>query len=247
MLFSAAFNSDADIIAGPITNPTNGQDYYLLAPNSWTASEAEAENLGGTLAIITNAGEQDWVVSQFGSYGGTKHDLWIGIRRQSPGGPFVCVTGAKPDYVNWCPGQPDNGGGIEDCVQLWMDDNHGGSWNDAPDFTHQCGVVEMPSKSNPQTLTETEKSLIGTWYFGGRIDQPCYFAGTSNMLFAIGNYGRSARIIYTTTSHIFAASWHAHGEIVQDKILWSDGTWWSRMASNYTSGAMPQSSEIQMR
>jgi hypothetical protein len=100
MLFFAALNSDADIIAGPITNPTNGQDYYLLAPNSWTASEAEAENLGGTLAIIRNAGKQDWVVSQFGSYGSTKHDLWIGLRRQWPGGPFVCVTGAKPDYVN---------------------------------------------------------------------------------------------------------------------------------------------------
>ena len=43
-----AFQSRADIIVGPITNPANGHDYYLLTPNNWTASEAEAEALGGT-------------------------------------------------------------------------------------------------------------------------------------------------------------------------------------------------------
>ena len=51
----------AAIIVGPITNPANGHDYYLLTPNTWSASEAEAENLGGTLAIIRDKNEQDWV------------------------------------------------------------------------------------------------------------------------------------------------------------------------------------------
>ena len=59
----------ADILAGPITNPNNGHDYYLLTPNTWSASEAEAETLGGTLAVIQNDAEQEWVFSKFGSYG----------------------------------------------------------------------------------------------------------------------------------------------------------------------------------
>ena len=42
----------AGIIVGPITNPANGHDYYLLTPDTWNAAEAEAESLGGTLAII---------------------------------------------------------------------------------------------------------------------------------------------------------------------------------------------------
>jgi hypothetical protein len=58
VLLFAAIQSHAGIIAGPITNPANGQDYYLLTPDTWSASEAEAENLGGTLTIIRNADEQ---------------------------------------------------------------------------------------------------------------------------------------------------------------------------------------------
>src|SRR5271156_1098945 len=80
LLFTAA-RLPAEIIAGPITNPANGHDYYLLSPNSWTASEAEAESLDGTLAVIKNANEQKWISSTFGAYKGTNHDLWIGLPR----------------------------------------------------------------------------------------------------------------------------------------------------------------------
>src|SRR4051812_48449020 len=55
-LLLAAINSQAAILTGPITNPANGHDYYLLSAGIWTASEAEAEDLGGTLATIRNAG-----------------------------------------------------------------------------------------------------------------------------------------------------------------------------------------------
>ena len=33
MLFAIAFDADAEIIAGPIKNPANGHQYYLLSPN----------------------------------------------------------------------------------------------------------------------------------------------------------------------------------------------------------------------
>jgi len=38
LLLLAAIQSRAGIIAGPITNPANGHEYYLLTPNTWTAS-----------------------------------------------------------------------------------------------------------------------------------------------------------------------------------------------------------------
>ena len=237
-LFLTAIQTHAGIIAGPITNPANGHDYYLLAPDSWTASEAEAENLGGTLAIIKNAAENEWVFSKFRAYGGTNRNLWIGLRRQGPGGPFAWVTGEKSDYVNWHPNQPDNGGGIENCAHIWgRNPDQPDLWNDlfenySTDDQIPCGVVEVPGKSNEKTLTETEKSLIGTWYESGNRERPAWITGTENMLFLVTHDRHAARLVLTPEGFIFNAD-RLYGEIVKDKVLWSNGTWWSRKPSNY--------------
>src|SRR5271167_4592462 len=99
-LVFVSFQSRADVIAGPITNPANGHDYYLLSPNTWIMSEAEAESIGGTLAIIKNADDQKWVFSTFSTYDGVNQsDIWIGLHRIKPGGSFAWVTGAKLSYT----------------------------------------------------------------------------------------------------------------------------------------------------
>jgi Lectin C-type domain len=237
-LFLASFNAQAGVIAGPITNSDNGNEYYLLTPNTWTASEAEAEGLGGTLAVIRNPNEQKWIFSTFGGYGSVRNrNLWIGLRRERQGGPLAWVTGAPVTFTNWSRGEPDNCGGNEAYVHIWSSaTEQPGEWNDAEDGLNlngsaPNGVVEVRKE---KLLSETEKSLIGTWYEGGRIDRACYFAATTNLLFAIGKFGRSARIIDTSETTIFAASWHIRGEIEREKILWTDGTWWSRKVSDYT-------------
>jgi hypothetical protein len=232
--FAAIFHTRADVIAGPITNPANGHEYYLLTPNIWTASEAEAEQLGGTLAIIKNAADQEWVFSKFGAYGGTNRNLWIGLHRQWQGAPFAWVTDTKLDYVNWEKGQPDNAGGVENCVEVWPGD-HRGAWNDASESQIRYGVVEVPGKSNEKSLTQQEKSLIGTWYNNGDPDQPCWIAGTENLLFAIDQNKDASRAVYTTEGLLFFPKWKQHAEIVKDKILWSRGNWWSRKPAEYKS------------
>lgn len=55
----------AGILAGPVTNDATGHYYYLLAQNSWTASQAEALRLGGDLVTIDDQAEQDWVFTTF--------------------------------------------------------------------------------------------------------------------------------------------------------------------------------------
>lgn len=243
-LLVTIFHANAGIIAGPITNAANEHIYYLLTPNSWTASEAEAESLDGTLAIIKNSDEQQWVFSTFRSYGGVSdRNLWIGLRRDWTGGPFEWVTGAPLAYTNWAPAEPDNCAGDESFVHIWISPNPG-TWNDAADGlnlngSQPNGVVEVPQE---KSLTKGEEALIGTWYEGGRIDRPCYISATKDMLFAIRIYGLSTRIIYASDHNIFAARWHTRGEILQDKILWSDGSWWSRTASNYSVPTIPWSS-----
>jgi len=235
MALAASQSASAAIIAGPITNPANGHDYYLLSPNSWTASEAEAEQLGGTLATIKNAGDQEWVFSTFGAYGGTNRNLWIGMHRIYPGGPFTWVTDGAGGYLNWAPGQPDNAGN-ESYVQMFcrVQNRIPGTWNDladAPslDGNPNCGVVEVPGKVNPKSLTEKEKSVIGTWYASGDVSHPCWITGTEDKLFQIFD-SRAFRLVCTVEGSLLVLTpQHGiYGELAGHKIVWSNGTWWSR-------------------
>ncbi len=223
--FLAGINSRADIIAGPVTNPTNGHEYFLLTPDTWSVSEAEAEQLGGTLAVIQNDAEQEWAFSQFGNYAGTNRSLWIGLRRNSPGGPFVAVTDARVNYFNWNAGEPNNSGGNENYVQLYTS----GKWNDNTDTANPvCGLVEVPGKSNEPALTAREKSFIGDWYNNGDPNHHCHIVGTQNQLFAINENREASRIIETPEGFLFSPIWKQHVTVQGDKLLWSWGNWWSR-------------------
>ena len=260
--FATTLKIQADIIAGPITNPENGHDYYLLSPNTWTTSEAEAESLDGTLAIIRNAKEQEWVFSTFGNYGGTNRDLWIGLYRVGPNRSLEWVTGEKLDYQNWAGGQPDDAGGVEGYVDMASANRpwgfKPGGWNDARDnaiidYSLPCAVVELPGKSRELALPKSERALVGNWYEGGNIKRPCWIAATDKTLFMISNNKMASRLTLRGDGTLFVANYQdgrfnpgyngfippsmprrinsqtgMSGEIIKDKILWSDGTWWSR-------------------
>jgi hypothetical protein len=252
MLFAAAFDAGADIIAGPIKNPANGHDYYLLSPNTWILSEAEAETIGGTLAIIKSADEQKWVFSNFSlSADDGRAGLWIGLHRINIGGPFAWVTGAKVEYTNWNQGEPNDAGGIENCVHLTgANSTAPGKWNDLPDndFNSRVfGVVELSGKAEEKILSKEERTLIGTWYEGGKLERPCWIAGTLNELFIILDNRFATRAGICADGSIlqsqlpmagrifkgFNPEMSLRGEIIKDRILWSNGTWWSRKPVEY--------------
>ncbi|HWC61255.1 MAG TPA: lectin-like protein [Verrucomicrobiae bacterium] len=235
-LWILATHAGAAIIAGPITNPANGHEYYLLSPDSWTASETEAEHLGGTLAIIKSPGEQEWVYSNFANFGGTNRNLWIGLYRENSSRSLVWVTGWKGDYMNWAGGQPDDAGRVEGYVFLSATHPWGfatGTWADCANeaiFSGSVpnGVVEVPGKSKEKALSGAERGLRGAWYAAGKADCPCYITSTDHALFIINESNSAGRIILTPQKRVFVAAWRISGEILQDKILWSNGTWWSR-------------------
>jgi hypothetical protein len=241
LLATATFRADAEIIAGPITNPANGHDYYLLTPDSWTASEAAAEELGGTLAIVRNADEQRWLQSTFSAYGDTNRNLWIGLRRVGPNA-FAWVTDAKVEYSNWEAGQPDNAGGVESYVHFLggVPGRIAGTWNDLAnaggvDGLPTCGIAEVPGKSKIKSLSGKAKELVGTWYEHGDPDRPCWIAGTENTLFAIDHSRNTSRAVLTAEGFLFASHWQQHAEITSDRIFWSRGGWWSRKPVEYRS------------
>ncbi len=196
--------------------------------------------------MIKNAAEQEWILSKFGSYDGINRNLWIGLHRQWQGGPFAWVTDARVDYSNWERGQPDNNGGNESYVHMFgkVGNRIPGTWNDWSDVNSVegapiCGVVEVPGKSNEKSLTENEKALIGAWYNNGDPSQPCWIAGTDNLIFAIDQNKDASRVIYTTEGFLFFPKWKQHAEILKDKILWSRGNWWSRKPAEYKTKETP--------
>ena len=252
-LLFAAIQSRAGIIAGPFINPANGHDYYLLTPNTWTASEAEAEEMDGTLAIVRNADEQAWIFSTFAKFGGVERGLWIGLHRTEPGGKFVWMDGSPLDYAHWYPGEPNNVGGIEDFVHMRWDPAAPGTWNDLNDAGQMNSVVELRENA-PKSLTENERALIGNWYENGRAERSCHIAATDDILFALNDSNNaSGRAFLTRKGFLFVASWQVHGEIVKDRILWSNGTWWSRKPVDYLTanksgaGMEPESDNIKTR
>jgi len=105
------------VILGPIVNPGNGYAYYLLSPNTWTASEAEAVALGGTLATVNGASENTWILNTFGpTLGNSGANIWIGFNDPTlndgtgaqHAADFVWASGQPVVYTNWGKDEPDN-------------------------------------------------------------------------------------------------------------------------------------------
>ena len=154
----AASSLQAAVISGPILNPSNGHNYYLLEADSWTASEAEANTLGGHLATINDAAENDWVYDTFSDSG--QRNLWIGWNDAAVDGTFVWSSGESASYTNWSPFEPSNGvGGTEDYTQIVGTDFSNldaRKWNDifnsgvASGLGSTYGVVEVVPE--PATL-----------------------------------------------------------------------------------------------
>lgn len=134
----------AAVLTGPVSNPANGNTYYLLESASWTASQAEAESLGGNLVTIDNANENQWVLSTFGNFDSVDRHLWIGYNDADTEGTFVWQSGEIPGFENWAPGQPDSAGGLADEDYAFiLHPNHPqeGGWVDFQNLSVANGVA----------------------------------------------------------------------------------------------------------
>lgn len=134
-------------------NPANGHTYHLLLGGSWTAAEATAISLGGHLATVNDALENDWIRTQWQNYNNTPTDLWIGFNDAAIEGTFVWADGSTSTYTNWDAGEPNNALNGEDYTNIRRD-NATGNWNDLQDlpsgyFNDVHGVVEVGSSGPP--------------------------------------------------------------------------------------------------
>ena len=124
------------LVGGTITQwNVNGHDYEVVAAPggiTWSDASTGATALGGYLATITSAGENDFVFGlvddpafyvQGQSPGGLLRALgpWIGGYRPSPGpssSGFAWVSGETFSYSDWASGEPSNTNSDENNIQF---------------------------------------------------------------------------------------------------------------------------------
>ena len=117
-----------------------GNDHYYEAIEAdvvgldWEQARDGAAGMGGYLATITSAAENEWVWNQLGNP--AQH--FLGGHRSGTG--WAWITGESWDYTAWAPGEPNNSNGGEPYLEyaLSMD------WNDVGnlDLGNQGYVVE---------------------------------------------------------------------------------------------------------
>ena len=138
-------------VVWPVSSGGNGHAYEvvgtLCSGITWANAHAAAIAAGGYLATITTAAENAYVLGLLGP------SAWLGGTQSAfgaePAGGWRWVTGGEPfTWTNWAPGQPDNGGGSEDRLQI-ASAAAGGQWNDAADTATAFAYVVEYDPSLP--------------------------------------------------------------------------------------------------
>jgi hypothetical protein len=167
--------SRAAPLAGPFTNPGNGHRYYLLNPDTWTNSEAQANALGGHLATVRSQAENDWILNTFSPIvGNSGPNIWIGfydpVTGDGTGGQhaadFRWTSGEPVTYTHWGQGEPNNSvafGGEYYAILEVVPFNVlvPGDWNDQSNTSSNSsdyGVVEIVPE--PTTLALMALALV---------------------------------------------------------------------------------------
>jgi hypothetical protein len=106
----------------------------VLPPSLFGWARADATVLGGTLATIRSAAENDWLQGILPG-----DDFWIGYNDATVEGTYMWHSLETPGYENWAPGAPGNFTADQDYVAFRPSDGTWDTWflND-----HYRAVVE---------------------------------------------------------------------------------------------------------
>jgi Domain of Unknown Function (DUF1080)/Lectin C-type domain len=162
----------------PADDLTFGSSRYAYVPGvySWSEAKSKAAALGGHLATITSAAEDEAILNHLRPKAGVSGiRFWIGGVQQKSGQPWQWITGEAFAYSHWSVGEPDNeaAGGVRAVPPYVIDymirsDETG--WLDFSE-THEenwrkCTtgfLVEWDSASSTAPIATPEESLLGTW------------------------------------------------------------------------------------
>ena len=103
---------------------------FSLAQKDWDDAENDCIQEDGHLASVLSNDEMVFISCLQDP--ASIHKSWIGAKRN--GNTFLWTDGSEFSFENWKPGQPNNQGGNEDCVEFDSDPGQSwhNQWNDSP-------------------------------------------------------------------------------------------------------------------
>ena len=107
---------------------------------NWENARRTCLNYGGDLASVENISEMNFIYSH--SSKNWRENYWIGLNDQHNESQFVWSDGTPFNssvYNNWNSGEPNDGGGVEDCVELYLR-----RWNDDKCNSELGYICERP-------------------------------------------------------------------------------------------------------
>ncbi|XP_060077907.1 perlucin-like [Ylistrum balloti] len=128
--------------------------YMVVGLNStWIEAKKYCDVLGGDLAVVESAEEEGYIVNllkQIDSAGTIfPENYWLDgtdvvkegeFRWMGKNGNSIPIAG----YTNWAPGQPDNGGHLENCLEIRF--SFGILWNDLDCNAKQNFICEASTE-----------------------------------------------------------------------------------------------------
>ena len=103
---------------------------FSLEQKDWDDAENDCIQDDGHLASVLSNDEMVFISCLQDP--ASIHKSWIGAKRN--GNTFLWTDGSEFSFENWKPGQPNNQGGNEDCVEFDSDPGQSwhNQWNDSP-------------------------------------------------------------------------------------------------------------------
>ncbi len=118
----------------------DGDTYlYCTTALAWSDAEASCATYGYHLLTIDDKTENIWNDNTADAYSTGK--WWMGMNDIASEGTWVWSDGTTVSYTNWHSGEPNDGGGNEDCGQLnrFTDE----TWNDEPCSSAFAYICEL--------------------------------------------------------------------------------------------------------
>ncbi|XP_071793642.1 echinoidin-like [Asterias amurensis] len=128
-----------------------GNHCYIFVEDTKTFDEAEQycqklSRLGrpSHLASVMSQEEIEFLVELATPMdGAVSRHTWLGYRRDLSTGSFAWIDGSPAgNYTNWAPGEPNNRGGEEDCVEMYDTS----MWNDKKCIQLRRFICKRPER-----------------------------------------------------------------------------------------------------
>jgi len=129
-------------IKGYIYMGNLGDSYYYCSAGkaSWKAAERRARYIGGTLAVVESAEENQFISSRL-----IQRTAYVGLSDAIKEGDFRWIDGSSPAYASWRDGAPSGDGDFVEVDEF-------GDWYDGSGAVKREFVVEVKGCNNVEQI-----------------------------------------------------------------------------------------------